>query len=276
VRVFVAGATGALGRALIRRLVEERHSVRAVAPRPAGACAPPAVDADLCAHDLRELVRGCDAVVDLTTAPDTVTTRRLLDASVACGVRRYVQRSFAMVYRDGGDRWLDEDAPIEHSGGPFRGAAAAEEAAARFGRQGGTAVVLRFAAFYAPDSSHTQAFNRLLRRRINPFAGPPEAYVSSIHAEDAGTAVVSALSAPAGVYNIADDEPLTRRDAGTAAAAALGKRRPFGMPRLMRALAPTSARPLMRSQRISNARFKEATGWAPHHPSIRGSWPATS
>jgi nucleoside-diphosphate-sugar epimerase len=298
-KIFLTGATGVVGTRALPALVAAGHDVTAVARSDEKAELVRSLGGSPVTVDLFDqeavlaAVVGHEAVIHLAThIPDlsrsaraeawaendrlrTEASSHLVDAAIATGAGRYVQESICFPYLDGGDRWLDEEAPIEHAGGPFRGAAAAEQAAARFGRQGGTAVVLRFAAFYAPDSSHTQAFNRLLRRRINPFAGPPDAYVSSIHAEDAGTAVVSALSAPAGVYNIADDEPLTRREAGAAAAAALGRRRPFGMPRLMRALAPTSARPLMRSQRISNARFKEATGWAPAHPSIRGSWPVT-
>jgi nucleoside-diphosphate-sugar epimerase len=299
VKIFLTGATGVVGTRALPGLVAAGHDVTAVARSAAKAELVRALGGDPVTVDLFDrdavvdAVVGHEAVINLAThIPDlsasarseawvendrlrTEAANHLVDAAVATGAGRYVQESICFPYLDGGDRWLDEDAPIDHAVGPFSGAAAAEAAAARFGRQAGTAVVLRFAAFYGPDSSHTRTFNRLLRRRLNPFVGPPAAYLSSIHAEDAGTAVVSALSAPAGVYNIADDDPLTRREAGAAAAAALGKRRPFGMPRLMRALAPKAAKPLMASQRISNRRFKEATGWAPAHPSIRGSWTAT-
>ena len=125
--VLVAGATGVLGRALIPRLIAGRHRVRAIARNASTADLPAeveAIDADLLEDDLLELVDGCDAVVHIATAIpsdpsalgawDTTArlrtegTRRLLDAALACRVRRYVQQSIVMAYRDGGDAWLDE------------------------------------------------------------------------------------------------------------------------------------------------------------------------
>ena len=118
------------------------------------------------------------------------------------------------------------------------------------------------------------AFNATARRRINPFLGPPDGYTSFIHAEDAGSAVVAALRAPSGIYNVADDEPLTRAEAGPdRCAEALGSSRPTPCRRWCRPPRRASAKLLMRSLRVSNHRFKEATGWQPAHPSIRGSWP---
>jgi len=126
VTVFLAGATGVLGRALIPRLVVRGHRVRAIARRRPLARLPEGVDfieADLLAADLRSLVDGCDAVIHIATAipsdPSapggwddntrlrTSGTRRLLAAALACGVSRYVQQSIVMAYRDGGDAWLD-------------------------------------------------------------------------------------------------------------------------------------------------------------------------
>ena len=87
--------------------------------------------------------------------------------------------------------------------------------------------------------------------------------------------MVAALAAPSGIYNVGDDEPLTRREAGLVVADALGVKPPRALPKAARAASPKSAKLLMRSLRVSNARFKAATGWTPAHPSIRGSWPAT-
>ena len=198
----------------------------------------------------------------------------LVDAALAAGAERFVQESIAFPYVDNGDRWIDEDHPVDHALGPFGGAGVAEREAARFATQGGIGVVLRFAQFYAPDAIHTRTFNTAVRRfRVNPFFGAPDAYVSFIHAEDAGSAVAAALRAPAGVYNVVDDEPMTRAEAGRVVAAANGRRRAVTIPRLVRAMAPASAKGLATSLRVSNRRFREHTGWAPVHPSIRGSWP---
>jgi nucleoside-diphosphate-sugar epimerase len=299
-KIFLTGATGVVGTRALPALVAAGHDVTAVARSEPKAELVRSLGGEPVTVDLfdrgavLDAVVGFEAVVHLAThIPDltrsagarawaendrlrTEAASHLVDAAIATGAGRYVQESICFPYLDGGDRWLDEDAPTDHQGGPFRGAAAAEASADRFGRHGGTAVVLRFAAFYAPDASHTRTFNRLLRRRINPFIGPPDAYVSSIHAEDAGAAVAAAITAPAGTYNIGDDEPLTRRDAGAAAAEALGRKPPFALPGVLRALSPAAAKPLMASQRIANTRFKEATGWAPAHRSLRGGWPVTA
>jgi nucleoside-diphosphate-sugar epimerase len=235
-------------------------------------------------------VVGHEAVVNLATSIPPLTkaargsawttnerlrseaSNHLVDAALQAGATRYVQESIAFPYVDAGDRWIDEDHPVDHVG-PFTGARDAEAAAARFAAKGGQGVVLRFAQFYAPDSSHTQAFSASIRRRVNPFLGPLDAYVSFIHADDAGAAVVAALDAPSGTYNVADDEPMTRAEAGRVVAEALGVKQPHSVPKLVQAATPSSAKLLMRSQRVSNRRFKEATGWAPAHPSIRGAWP---
>ena len=85
---------------------------------------------------------------------------------------------------------------------------------------------------------------------------------------------MAALRAPSGTYNVADDEPVTRAEAGRIVAEALGVKPPHPVPKAVQAATPASAKLLMRSLRVSNRRFKEATGWQPVHPSIRGSWPA--
>jgi nucleoside-diphosphate-sugar epimerase len=295
-KIFLTGGTGVVGTRAIPALVAGGHDVTAVARSEDKAHLVRSLGADPVGVDLFDpdavaaAVVGHEAVVHLAThIPDlsrsaragswvendrlrTEASSHLVDAALAGGATRYVQESICFPYVDAGDAWIDEDAPVDHVG-PFSGAAAAEASAARFTAGGGAGVVLRFAQFYAPESSHTRAFNRMLRRRINPFVGAPGAYMSSIHAEDAGASVAAAFWAAAGRYNVGDDEPLTRREAGAAAAVDLGRRRPFGVPAPLLAGSLPSAQLLMKSLRISNARFKEATGWAPAHPSIRGSWP---
>ncbi len=88
---------------------------------------------------------------------------------------------------------------------------AAEESARRFTAEGGTGVVLRFAALYGPGSEQTESQACQARRHMGFVFGRRDAYVSSLHLADAGTAVVAALSAPAGICNAVDDEPVTKR-----------------------------------------------------------------
>jgi nucleoside-diphosphate-sugar epimerase len=297
-KVFVTGGTGVVGTRAIPALVADGHTVTAVARSAAKAdlvrtLGATPVEADLFDADaVKAVVDGHDAVANLATSipPLSKATGKtawdendrirrvasglLVDAALAAGVGRFVQESIAFPYRDNGVEWIDEDHPVDHGAGPFGGAGVAEAQAARFTAEGGTGVVLRFAQFYAPEATHTIAFNKAVRRfRVNPFFGAPDTYTSFIHAEDAGSAVAAALRAPAGIYNVVDDEPLTRAEAGRVLAGANGRRRALTIPRLLRAVAPASAKVLATSLRESNARFKAATGWAPAHPSIRGSWP---
>lgn len=293
--VFVTGATGVIGTRAVPALVAAGHHVTAVARGDAKADLVRSLGAEPTAVDLFDpgavevAVKGHDAVVHLATNIPPMSkaalasawatnerlrreaSRHLVDAALAAGAARYVQESICFPYLDAGDAWIDEDSPIEHDG-VFVGAATAEAQAARLTDAGGDGVALRFAQFHGPGSSHVASFNSMVRKRINPFVGPPDAYSSFVHADDAGAAVAAALEAPAGIYNVADDEPLTRREAGEAVAEALGVKPPKVLPAAVRATMPRSAKALARSLRISNARFKAATGWAPQHPSIRGSW----
>ncbi len=295
-KIFLAGGTGVIGTRALPALVAAGHQVTAVARTDDKAELVRSLGGEPIALDLfdaaavRSGVVGHEAVVNLATSIPPLTkaarasawatnerlrseaSNHLVDGALEAGASHYVQESIAFPYLDNGDRWVDEDHPVSHLG-PFNGAADAEAAAMRFAAAGGVGVALRFAQFYAPDAIHTQAFNKAVRRRVNPFVGAPDGYVSFIHAEDAGSAVAAALSAPSGIYNVADDEPTTRTEAGQVVAEALGVKSPHALPKVVRAAAPGSGKLLMRSLRISNRRFREATGWAPAHPSIRGAWP---
>lgn len=294
-KVFLTGATGVVGTRAVPALVADGHEVTAVARteekaelvRSMGAT-PVAVDL-FDGDALKAAVAGHDAVVHLATnippmakaararAWDTnerlrrEASNHLVDAALTAGSQRYVQESICFPYLDRGDEWIDEAAPLEHVGA-FSGAAVAEAAAQRFTESGGVGVVLRFAQFHGPGSNHVETFNAMVRKRVNPFVGAPDAYTSFVHADDAGAAVAAALEVPAGIYNVADDEPLTREAAGRAVAEALGVKPPKAIPAPARALMPSSGKALMKSVRVSNAKLKAASAWAPRHPSIRGSW----
>ncbi len=178
-----------------------------------------------------------------------------------------MQESIAFLYRDGGDRWIDESAPIDPVAN-LRSATVAESNAARVTAAGATGVVLRFAAFYGPDSDATLDMIRLAKRRIALGAGPTPMCRRSPPTMPP-RAVVASLSAPAGLYNVGDDEPVTRREFFAALAGALGVRPPFVAPAGLARLGGPKASVLTRSQRVSNRRFVDATGWKPACPSVR-------
>jgi nucleoside-diphosphate-sugar epimerase len=298
-KVFVTGGTGAIGGHAVPALVRAGHMVTALARTPEKATqlskqgASPITVSMFDRAALTEAFKGHDAVINLATAipptakfmqtkawanNDRVRTEgsaAIVDAAIAAGIPRVVQESVSMIYRDGGDAWIDEDWPTDNF--PMAHANHAAEASAnRFSRAGGVGVVLRFGWFYGPGATHSEQFFALARRHICIMMGPPDSYVSSIHVSDGGAAVVAALMVPAGTYNIVDDEPLTKRAYADALAAAAGKSAWLRAPGRLALLLGDRSTSLTPSLRVSNARFRAASGWLPRYPSAREGWRATA
>jgi nucleoside-diphosphate-sugar epimerase len=299
VKVFLLGGTGAIGGHAVPALVAAGHDVSALARSPDKAAALRAQGASpvtVSMFDrpaLQEAFLGHDAVVNLATSMPTMaafvfrrawrSTERVriegstavVDAAVAAGVPRLVQESVTMVYPDHGDAWIDEDvAPDPYPNA--RGNLAAEASAARFNDAGGDGVVLRLGLFYGPGARHSEQFFSMARHHVVPLVGRRDSYISSIHLSDGGTAVAAALEVPAGIYNVVDDEPLTKHDYAQALAAA-ARTRPWlrGPGRLAHLLGHRMAS-LTRSMRVTNRRFREVSGWQPRYPSAREGWLATA
>jgi len=113
----------------------------------------------------------------------------------------------------------------------------------------------------------------MARRRLLPVPGDGSNFFSSIHVDDGAAAALAALDAPAGVYNVTDNEPLRMRDYAGALADAFGFKPPRRVPKwLFRLIGGGPVKYILSSQRVSNARFKETTGWAPQYPSAREGW----
>lgn len=292
-KVFVTGGTGAIGRPAVSALIAAGHSVTALArsePKAAELAAKGATPVHCSLFDaahLTTLFSGHDAVVNLATAlPATADFAKLsawkenirirtegsacvVDAALKAGVSRLLQESVSMIYRDRRGDWIDEtwatdDFPMARSNH------AAEASTQRFTAAGGTGIVLRFGWFYGPGATHSEEFLALARKYgVSFMIGPPQTYLSSIHVADGGRAVAAALQVPAGRYNIVDDEPLTKRDYADALARAAGRKRYIRAPGSLALILGDNTTSLTRSLRVSNARFKELTGWAPQFPSAR-------
>src|SRR6266567_2256422 len=234
-RILVTGATGVIGRRVVPLLVTARHDVTAVgrtadkraALERAGATA---IALDLFDADaVRRVVPGHNVVVNLAThIPSsrraflpgawrlnsrvrTIVSANLATAALAGGTERFVQESFAPIYEDAGDRWIDERATVR-AARYNRSVLDAEGAAQRVTREGPLGVVLRFAYFYGADSDFTQDAIRYVRRGWAPAFGSPDAYISSVSHDDAAAAVLAALAVPPGIYNVCDDRPVRRRE----------------------------------------------------------------
>jgi nucleoside-diphosphate-sugar epimerase len=298
-RIFLTGGTGAVGRPTLPLLVAAGHEVTAVARGPEKAAQVEAAGATPAEVDLFdavavvEAVAGHDAVVNLATSIPPITKamrpsawaandrlRReasayLIDAALTAGATRFVQESIVFVYPSSGDRWLDAETTEPDAPGILASALAAESQTARFTAGGGAGVVLRFGYFYGPGLPHTETFLRLARWGLGMSPGAAGDYTSSIHVDDAGAAVVAALGAPAGVYDVVDDRPLTRREYAAALVAAAGRSHHVRVPGPLIRLTGAQGQVTSRSQRVSNRRFKEATGWAPRWPSATEGLAAT-
>ena len=265
-RVFVAGASGAIGLPLVRQLAAAGHEVtgttrreeRAEMIRAAGGAA---VVCDVFdAQALEEAVRAAEPEVvfnQLTSLPERYNPRtidygptnrvrgeggaNLMKAALATGARRYVTQSIAFLYAPEGTLLKDEDArPFEEAPAPFDEGVAAVLAHERevLGTDGIEGLVLRYGQFYGPGTyyDHGGGIEREVAKRRLPLIGPGTGISSFIHVEDAASASVAALDRGApGVYNICDDEPAAMREWLPVYAEAAGAKRPLRVPDLARA-----------------------------------------
>lgn len=294
-RIFVTGATGVIGRRALP-LLQQRHFVTAgVRDDSARARVPPGVQTTVV--DLFEpaslvgAMAGHDTVINLATHIPraawkmmfrrswaendrirSIGVRNLVDAAIASGVTRFIQESFAPAYPDRGDDWIDERTPLEPTS-YNRSLIDAEAAIATFSAPTRVGVVLRFGAFYGPDAIQLQALIRAMRLGIAPLPGGPRGFISSVSHDDAATAVVAALGAIGSTYNVVDDEPVRRADYVESLASALHLRAPRLPPAWMTSLFGPTGFLLARSLRISNRKFRDATGWRPRFPNVRSAWP---
>jgi nucleoside-diphosphate-sugar epimerase len=297
-RIFVAGGTGVLGRRVVPALVGAGHRV-SVASRSmqgdtrlvAWGASPVTVDLyDL--DDVRRAVGHQDVVINLATHIPPSTTKMLLpwswrendrvrrevssnlaEAARAGGADCFIQESYAPIYEDAGDQWIDESwavRPARYN----RSVLDAERAANKFTKHGGRGIVLRFANFYGPDSFATHEMIGTVKRGLSPLPGRPEAFISSVSHDDAAAAAVVGIHLPAGTYNVSDDEPLTRREWVDSLAKALGVKPPTVLPAWLVKVGGSTTELLGRSQRISSRKLRENSDWHPTVPSIRDAWPA--
>jgi len=291
-KIFVAGATGVLGRRAVPALVDRGHDVRAVARGAAKADglrqqgATP-VTVDLFDRDaVIAAVNGHDVVVNLATAvpPTSRILRRaawrttdrlrteaagnLVDGAMATGARRYIQEAVCFTYADAGAAWIAEDTPLDPPA--YAAAAATAEAhVRRFTAGGGVGVALRFGLFYAADSPQVQDMVRMARRGLFPMPEPADGYRPWVHIDDAAAAVVSALDVDAGPYNVVEDRPLTGTEHVDLLSDLLGRR----VRTLPSALAIGSMlRFQQRSLRVSNRRLHAASDWRPTFGDRRDGW----
>jgi nucleoside-diphosphate-sugar epimerase len=300
-RVFVAGATGAIGTQLVPLLVAAGHEVHGMTRSPAKEPAlrelgavPVVADAldpdqvaeavgrarpDVLVHQLTAIgpvdTRNLERSFALTNRLRTEGTDHLLSAGQAAGVRRIVAQSHVLAYaRTGGPVKTEED-PLDSAPGPFAAnlAALRHLESAVLGATWAEGVVLRYGSFYGPGTSMApgEQLPTMVRKRQFPLVGGGGAVWSFVHVADAAEATAAAVERGAGVYNVVDDEPAPLAEWLPAYARSLGAKQPLRVPRLLgRLLAGEAGAVMMTDLRgASNAKAQRELGWRPAHPSWR-------
>lgn len=305
-RVFVAGATGAIGRQLVPRLIAAGHEVhgmtRSESKRPmltALGAVPVVADAldpdqvaeavaaaepEVIVHQLTAIPGGLDLRrFDRDFAPTnrlrTEGTDHLLSAGQAVGVRRFVAQGvcgYGAYARAGGPVKTEEDPLDLTPAREMRGTLAAirhlEAAVLDAGWTEG--IVLRYGVFYGPGTSLAPGEEQfeLVRKRRFPVVGDGGGMWSFVHVADAAEATVAAVERGSrGAYNVVDDDPAPVAEWLPALARQLGAKQPMRVPRFVgRLFAGETGVVMMTELRgASNAKAKRELGWHPAHPSWR-------
>jgi len=296
-RVFVAGASGAIGARLVPQLIARGHEVVGTFRTPGHderirALGAEPVELDvLDERAVRQVVQAThpDAIIHEATALANMRWSRNLDRSFArtnrirtdgtdallaaardAGVRRFVAQSFASYRYAREGSWVKtEDDPLDPS--PPAAARQTNAAMAHLDQAVTAAggIALRYGGFYGAGDD---GFASMVRKRRYPIIGDGAGVTSWIHLDDAAAATVLALDhdGPA-VYHIVDDEPAPMRDWLPVFADVLGAKRPWRAPDWLAALIAGGAMTEMATQSrgASNAKAKRELGWTLRYPSWR-------
>jgi nucleoside-diphosphate-sugar epimerase len=276
-KIVITGATGVIGWRAVRRLVGDGHRVTGITQSARGAELLETLGARAEFANVFEPAAlyapfaGADTVVNLLTRvppahrmADPAAWREndrlrreasavIASAATAAGAGRLVQESVAVLYADGDQTWLGEDAPIETSAPTASALVAERHARVLFS---GETVILRFGILMGPDSVLTLAELEQARAGRAVRLGGAGTRVPTVWLDDAAAAIASALRLSPGTYNVVDDDPPTRTQIETALAAAAGRRD-------LRVEVVREQDPLSRSLRVSNRRLRTAGEWAP-------------
>ena len=303
-RVFLAGATGVIGRRLLPRLLAGGHQVtamtrseaRAVALREAGATpvvcdvfdvegvrtAIQAAQPEAVLHELTDLPPALDPrkLEEQAAGNDRIRTegtRNLVAAAVAAGARRVVAQSIAFAYAPAGSGLKQEDDPLwDDAPWPWsrsvRRCANSEQTVTQ--TEGIEGIVLRYGFFYGPGSAYADGghFAGEVKKRRLPVVGKGSGVFSFIHVDDAAAATVAAIERGApGVYNVVDDDPAPVRDWVPVYAEAVGAKPPRRVPTWLERLIGGGYTVFLATQLrgSSNEKAKAELQWQPRHASWR-------
>jgi nucleoside-diphosphate-sugar epimerase len=304
-RIFVAGATGAVGKRLVPLLVANGHDVVATTrstaklediralgatpvvldvldPEPVGRVVTEAAP-DVVVHEATALsalgsLRNLDEAFAETNRLRTIGTDNLLSAARAAGARTFVAQSFAgWPYAKEGSAVKDEDAPLD----PSPPAKAAQSLAAIrhledtvVGADGIEGIALRYGGLYGPGTSLYEGGEHVdaIRRRAFPLVGSGAGMWSFVHVDDVASGTVAAIErGRRGLYNIVDDEPAPTSEWLPYLASVLGAKPPRHVPEWLGRLAAGEVLVSMMTEcrAASNAKAKRELGWQLAYPTWR-------
>ena len=303
-KVFVAGATGAMGKQLVPRLIAAGHEVVGTtrseskqAELYALGATPVVLDAldpdqvaaavaqaqpDAIVHELTSIetldLRHFDRSFAMTNRLRTEGTDHLLSAARAVGVKRFVIQSYtSWPYARTGGPVKTEDDPLDPT--PPREMRESLDAirhleSAVTGADWTEGIVLRYGGFYGPGTSLSPGGEQfeMLRKRKYPVVGSGAGVWSFVHIADAAEATVAAVEhGKRGIYNVVDDEPAPVAEWLPALAQAIGAPKPWHVPTFVgRMFAGEPGIVMMTEMRgASNAKAKRDLGWEPRHPTWR-------
>ena len=305
-KVFVAGATGAVGKRLVPMLVARGDEVVGMTSKPGNAEAVRALGAEPAVADaldrdavMRAVMRAePDVIVHQLTALQglknfkkfdhdfavtnrlrTEGTAHLIAAARAAGVRRLVAQSYAgWNYARTGTALKTEDDPLDPAPPARQRQSLAairqlERAVTKAERPEG--VVLRYGNFYGPGTGmeHGGAFVDMVAKRRMPIVGDGGGVWSWVHIDDAALATIAAIDrgAPGSIYNICDDEPLPVAVWLPELAQAVQAKPPRRVPRWLGRLAAgeVGVSMMTRIRGVSNAKARRELGWVPRYRSVR-------
>ena len=307
-RVFVAGASGVIGRSLVPKLVAAGHEVTGTTRNERSAETIRAGGAEAAIYDALDAAAVEDAVIEanpeaivseLTSLPkdydlrtiDYEPTNRLrveggrnlLSAGRKVGARRYITQSIAFVYEPEGD-WVKDEEARTFVEAPGRFASGLEATLTSEGEaleaDGMEGLVLRYGQFYGPDTYFDRggSIAEQVRKRRFPQVGSGSGVFSFIHVDDAADATVASIErGAAGIYNVVDDDPAPISDWLPVFADAIGAKRPMRVPLFLARLFGGKAAVVMTTQLrgASNAKARRELGWQPAHPSWRQGFAAS-
>jgi 2-alkyl-3-oxoalkanoate reductase len=303
-KVFVAGASGAVGKRLVPLLVESGYDVVAMTRSPEKEAAlgemgaePVVADGldraavrkavmrsepEVVVHEMTALaemtnVRNFDKEFALTNRLRTEGTNHLLEAATTVGARRLIAQSYGNWYERTGSRAGTEEDPLDpHPPAKQRRSREAirrlEEAVV--GAEEIEGIALRYGSFYGPGTgiSEDGEIAALVRKRRLPIVGDGGGVSSFVHVDDAAAATVAAIEHGApGVYNVCDDEPVAVADWLPDLARVLGAKPPRRIPVWLGRVAMGEVGVSLMTQigGASNAKAKRELGWQPRYKSYR-------